>query len=83
MINFFIWTIIAGFFIGICNGIYETIAQPLKSLPIDVKHVFYNNYEENQKVISSIQSHGFFQSLLSNVVLAALVALLYWIYLFD
>ncbi len=83
MIQFFVWAVIGGILLGVCNAIYESIAQPLQSLPVDVKHVFYNTYEENQEVLASIRRQKLFQSLISNVATVLLVVLLYWLCLSD
>ena len=83
MITFFLLAALGGLFIGIAQGVYETIRQPLKALPLDEKHLFYNSFEDNQKVLRSIQRYDFFQSLISNVAVVLLVAVLYWLCLSD
>ena len=83
MITFFILAFIAGCFWGILELIYEGTAKQIRSLPIDTQHIFYNSYEENQKILDSIQNRKTFQSLISTVVSAVVIALLYWIYLSD
>ena len=75
MILFFSLTIIGGLIIGAFKSIYE----PAKGLPLDTKHVFYNTYEENQYELRCVNRQRIFVSLLSNVAVVVLVAVLYWL----